>query len=58
MVINNEFQALHTSVEVRYCRGNAGEGAYSVVYRVQRIEDGQVYALKKVKLPHLSEKEK
>jgi len=25
---------------------------------VQRIENGQIYALKKVKLPHLSDKEK
>lgn len=37
---------------------NKGEGAYSVVYKVQRIEDGLTYALKKVKLPNLSDKEK
>ena len=35
-----------------------GEGAYSAVYRVVRKADGQTYALKKVKLPTLSEKEK
>ena len=27
-----------------------GEGAYSVVYRVRRLSDGQEYALKKVKM--------
>ena len=35
-----------------------GEGAYSTVFKVKRIVDGQVYALKKVKLMNLSEKEK
>ena len=34
-----------------------GEGAYSSVYRVQRIADSQVYALKKVKMNNLSQKE-
>ncbi|EAR99285.2 plant dual-specificity MAP kinase kinase family domain protein (macronuclear) [Tetrahymena thermophila SB210] len=35
-----------------------GEGAYSSVYKVKRYGDGQEYALKKVKLQNLSEKEK
>lgn len=35
-----------------------GEGAYSVVYKVKRTVDDQIYALKKVKLLNLSEKEK
>ena len=35
-----------------------GDGAYSSVYRVKRIADGEIYALKKVKLHHLSDKEK
>ena len=35
-----------------------GDGAYSVVYKVRRIADGNIYALKKVKLSNLSEKEK
>ena len=35
-----------------------GEGAYSTVYKVKRIIDNQIYALKKVKLMYLSEKEK
>jgi len=35
-----------------------GEGAYSVVYKVIRNTDNKVYALKKVKLPNLSEKER
>jgi NIMA (never in mitosis gene a)-related kinase len=33
-----------------------GEGAYSTVYKVLRIEDGQIYALKRVKIPNLSAK--
>ena len=35
-----------------------GEGAYSTVYTVRRIDDNQLYALKKVMLKKLSEKEK
>ena len=35
-----------------------GDGAYSVVYKVKRKEDKKTYALKKVKLQSLSDKEK
>ena len=35
-----------------------GEGSYSVVFKVRRKEDSKIYALKKVKLKKLSEKEK
>lgn len=35
-----------------------GDGAYSEVYKVKRMSDGQVYALKKVKMGKLSVKEK
>jgi len=35
-----------------------GEGAYSSVYKVMRLADKQIYALKKVKLPSLSDKER
>lgn len=35
-----------------------GEGSYSAVYKVLRLADQQIYALKKVKLPSLSDKEK
>ena len=35
-----------------------GDGAYSEVYKVKRLEDGIEYALKKVKLDHLSDKER
>ena len=35
-----------------------GDGAYSVVYKVKRKEDSNIYALKKVKLRGLTEKEK
>ena len=38
--------------------GKLGEGAYSSVYKVRRITDEQVYALKKVRMMNLSEKEK
>ena len=35
-----------------------GDGAYSEVYKVKRLSDGQYYALKKVKMGNLSQKEK
>ena len=35
-----------------------GDGAYSIVYKVKRKQDNNIYALKKVKLTGLSEKEK
>ena len=35
-----------------------GDGSYSTVYRVKRKIDNEIYALKKVKLMNLSEKEK
>ena len=35
-----------------------GEGSYSTVLKVQRIEDGNIYALKRVKFKKLSDKEK
>ena len=34
-----------------------GEGAYSTVYTVKRIEDDKIYALKKVKINKLNKKE-
>jgi len=35
-----------------------GEGAFAAVFQVRRHVDGEIYALKKVKLPSLSDKEK
>ena len=35
-----------------------GEGAYSIVYKVKRKIDNQIYALKKVRLSNLTEKER
>ena len=35
-----------------------GDGAYSIVYKVKRKINSQIYALKKVKLQNLNEKEK
>ena len=35
-----------------------GDGAYSVVYKVRRKQDNKIYALKKVKLKDLCDKEK
>ncbi len=38
--------------------GCVGDGSYSCVYKVLRLEDGQEYALKKVKMLNLSDREK
>lgn len=35
-----------------------GEGSFSSVYKVKRIQDGHEYALKKIKMSKLSKKEK
>jgi NIMA (never in mitosis gene a)-related kinase len=35
-----------------------GDGAYSTVFKVKRSEDGEIYALKKVKMLNLSDREK
>lgn len=35
-----------------------GDGAFSTVHEAKKISDGAIYALKKVKLGKLSEKEK
>ena len=34
-----------------------GEGAFSVVYKVKRKEDGQIYAMKKIKISGSNTKE-
>ena len=35
-----------------------GDGAYSIVYKVKRLSDKIIYALKKVRISKLKEKEK
>lgn len=35
-----------------------GDGSYSSVYKVKRLEDSHIYALKKVKIQNLSDREK
>ena len=50
--------AAATSLEEFKMMGSLGDGAYSKVYKVKRIADGQLYALKMVILKNLSEKEK
>ncbi len=35
-----------------------GEGTFSTVYKVRRLSDQKIYALKKVRLNNLSQKEK
>ncbi len=52
------FKSFKRSVSRQPLTPSAGDGAYSNVFKVQRMEDGKEYALKKVKLEHLSEKEK
>ena len=37
---------------------NLGTGTYSSVYKVRKIKDGEFYALKRVKIDNLKEKDK
>ena len=39
-------------------KNKLGEGAFSMVYKVRRLSDNKIYAMKKVKLNMLSKKEK
>ena len=41
-----------------YWDASVGDGSYSSVYRVRRLEDGLDYALKKVSIKELSDREK
>lgn len=34
-----------------------GQGTYSTVYKVRRLADDQIYALKKIKLDNMSKKD-
>jgi NIMA (never in mitosis gene a)-related kinase len=36
----------------------SGEGAYSSVYKAKRLIDNEIYAIKKVKLNNLNERER
>ena len=36
--------------------GKLGEGAYSSVYKVKRMIDNEIYAIKKVKMNNLTER--
>lgn len=63
VIINNQIKSLLTIYNKNMNEFSAplcklGEGAYSVVTKVKRKTDGHIYALKKVKLQNLSEKEK
>ena len=42
----------------RYVLKKLGDGSFSVVYKVRRKEDNNIYALKKVNLQKLKDKEK
>jgi NIMA (never in mitosis gene a)-related kinase len=53
----NVNQRVHHPRQTWYLFAHSGEGAYSSVYKVERLADHQPYALKKVKLGNLSEKE-
>ena len=49
------FKKVACLIEMVFC---LGEGAYSSVYQVKRLADHDIYALKKVKMVKLSDKEK
>ena len=53
----NVIERLFNHIQIRWHFGYLGQGAYSVVYKVERQTDKKLYALKKVKLANLSEKE-
>ncbi len=49
---------LYLSLVIFYNCDHIGEGSYSSVYHVKRKEDGKDYALKKVNMGTLGDKEK
>ena len=53
-----QFNLRMTSLQDFQILTTLGKGAFSVVYKVQRIADKSIYALKVVKTSLLSEKEK
>lgn len=57
IIIIDVTEGLRAGSQARYACDDWGEGAYSEVFRVERRADHKVYALKKVKLANLSEKE-
>ena len=57
-LLSQKFSTKRAYSKERIADFNLGEGAYSSVYHVRRFEDNQTYALKKVKMVKLSEKEK
>jgi NIMA (never in mitosis gene a)-related kinase len=54
----NDFEILKRLGKKSKFNFKIGEGAYSSVYHVKRIADGDFYALKKVRMQKLSDKEK
>lgn len=62
MITFNVLERLSNNKKARYLNLNLsyylGEGSYSSVFLVKRVSDGETYALKKVKMEELSEKEK
>ena len=55
---HEESLLVSSRLSVTICSNVLGEGAYSSVYSVMRLSDGLAYALKKVKMGKLSDKEK
>lgn len=47
-----------TSLDDFVITDKLGDGAYSKVFKVQRSEDNQLYAMKKVKIGKMSNKDK
>ena len=52
------FRSVQMSLAGFQILNKLGEGAYSSVYKVKRLNDSKIYALKKVRMLDLSEKEK
>ena len=54
---SNEYNFLHNEMMNFETISKVGEGAFASVYKVKRKEDGQIYAMKKIKISGSNPKE-
>ena len=58
IIANNVPKRFPVPRQIGYISVYLGEGAYSSVYKAKRLIDNEIYAVKKVKLNNLNEREK